>query len=308
MAYKYPTLPTAGAYKEEIADFWELQAIQNPSLPISNIKINKILSIGEDEVNNDGIESVEDIIDNELDDVFQEFKRRETFTSSKYPFEIGKFSIKFNEKDSLESTIYLYLLLCTRFNMRDQKKFNDIDATLLFEELCAYILQKYFGEKSKSFVFGTATGGSFKDKVKDFIDKVAEGDDFSNPDPNPPTAKDYAIDVVAYLDFADKRPGKLIALGQCKTGTSWKDEIRKLRVNDFCDLWLKKKPIATPLPLVFVCDTLHEDLNLYQTQFGYIFFNRFRIMEYINEDIPKDLLDKIKSWLAGAKEELNIKR
>jgi len=306
MSYKYSEIPSPKAKKEEVADFWEIEAIQNPDLFISQININKALSIGDDEIDNDGIESPEDEIDNKLEIAFQEITSRPNFTNNKYPFVLKKYSIKLKEEESTLKKIYQYLLLCTRFNMTEQKVQNGIDGTLLFEELCAYVATKYFGSKSESFVFGTAVGGGFEDKVKDLINKTGEGTGFKNPNSNPPTAKDFSIDVVSFINFADRRIGKLIAFGQCKTGTSWKNEIKRLKPEDFCKMWLIDHPVSTPLPLVFLTDTMHEDSNFYETQLGYIVFNRFRIIEYIEDDIPDVIVEKIKTWLEGAFKVLEI--
>ena len=43
MSYKFPGNPSAKAYIEETADFWEIQAIRNPGIYVSSIQISNII-------------------------------------------------------------------------------------------------------------------------------------------------------------------------------------------------------------------------------------------------------------------------
>lgn len=308
MPYKFSKLPNSRSYKEETADFWEIQAICNPGIYVSQIQISKIIAKELDEIDHEGIESEDDLLDDRLDEVFSELQRRVEFTSDKYPFIFQKYSMKIDDDTSIVKEVYLFLLLCTRFNMTTQKEHNGIDGTLLFEKLCAHVAKKYFGDSSQSFVFGTAEPGNFEGKVKDLIKKVGEGRAFQNPNNNVPTKKDDSVDVVVWKEFSDKRIGKLIGFGQCKTGTtSWRDGIHKLSPIDFCGKWFNEQPILYPIPLVFICDTMNEDFNFYTSQKGYLVFNRFRILEYVNDSLDDQIKQDLSTWLEGALSKLNIR-
>lgn len=314
MAYKIPDLPSARAYKEETADFWEIQAIRNPGNYVSQTQISKAIAIGLDELNHDGLISEDDtLIDGDekitgLEDVFIELQNRLEYTSKKYPFDFGKYSLKLNENEDLDQRVYLFLLLCTRLNMLTQKIQNGIDGTLLFEKLCAHVARNFFGTNSESLVFGTANPGNFEAKVKHLISKIGEGESFKNPNNNPPSKNDDSIDVVVWKDFSDKRIGKLIGFGQCKTGTStWRDDKHKLKPSDFCNKWFLESPVYPPISLLFICDTLNENYNFYSDQQGFIIFNRFRILEYMSATIEDSLINDIQLWLSGALETLNIR-
>jgi hypothetical protein len=238
MAYKIPDLPSARSYKEETADFWEIQAIRNPGIYVSQTQISKIIARELDELDHDGLNSEDDIlIDGNdkvagLEDVLLELQNRIKYSSNKYPFDFGKFSMKLRENEDLIKQVYLFLLLCTRLNMLTKKIHNKKDGTLLFEKLCAHVAKNFFGSNSDSFVFGTAEPGNFEAKVKHLIKQIGEGESFKNPNNNPPSKNDDSVDVVVWKDFSDKRMGKLIGFGQCKTGTtSWKDDKHKLKCN-----------------------------------------------------------------------------
>ena len=311
MSYKIPNVPSPKAYKEELADFWEIQALCSPGQYVSSSRIAKSIAVGSDEIGYEGIESEDDELDSRLDEVFLELQRRQGFSSGKYPFSFKKYSMKLNEEASLNKTVYLFLLLCTRFNMKTSKVHNEIDGTLLFEELCTDVIPNYFGKTSKSYLFGTASSDQFEKrkvfegKVNKIITKIGEGNIFRNLNSNTPSKNDDAVDVVVWKDFADNRIGKLIAFGQCKTGTTWQKEIHRLKPDDFCDKWFQESPVFDPLPLIFICDTLNEDFNFYTSQKGFLLFNRFRILEQTEDNLNSEIQTKIQSWLDGAMMELN---
>ena len=308
MTYKIPFLPSPRAYKEELADFWEILALRQPGQYISGTEVSRIINIASDEIGYEGIESASDQLEAGLEAVFLELQRRKEFSGGKYPFSFKRYSFILNMEDSLYKDVYIFLLLCTRFNMKENKVHNGVDGTLLFEELCAIVASNYFGEASESYVFGTATRGNFEGKVNALIDKIGEGEAFRNLNSNPPTKNDDAVDVVVWKEFSDKRVGKLVAFGQCKTGTSWHDDIQKLKPSDFCTNWFYRPLVIDPLPIVFLCDTLNEDKNFYTSQKGYLVFNRFRILEYIAQNMDDTVQTKINTWLDGAIDTIDVKK
>lgn len=300
MAYKFNSIPSKNAYQEEIADFWEIQALKEFEVPISSLSILKLISIEFDELNNDGIESEEDFYSETLHQVFSHLRSRQKYSNQNYPFNLTKTSISFDGLNSFRDYLYTFLLLTTRFNMTKSKTHNEIDGTLLFEFLCADVAKNFFGENSNSYVFGTGNPGSFKEKVKQLIKNIDEGFSFKNPDNNTPTKNDDGIDVVVWKEFADRKKGKLIGFGQCKTGTNWRDHIDKLKPDTFCKKWFIESPVYEPLRMIFLTDTMNKSYNYYGTQQDYLVFNRFRIIEYaINNTCPK-VKSQIVKWVNGA--------
>ena len=300
MAYKYGSIPSERSQKEDTADFWEIEALREFGIPISEIDILKTIAKEFDELDNDGIESQEDRYGDKLGDVFRHLNDRSKFSGSNYPFVLSKTSIRINRVDSVSDYLYVFFLLATRFNMQSDKVQDSIDGTLLFEFICSHAIKRYLGTNSKSFVFGTGETGGFKQKIDQLVSELGEGQAFKNANSNPPTKNDDGIDIVAWKEFADKRGGKLIGFGQCKTGTSWKDKIHKLKPGDFCTNWLVENPIFEPIPIIFLCDTLYEDLNFVTTQKGFLIFNRFRLMEYATIGLPDHMIGEVKRWVDAA--------
>lgn len=301
--YKIPVIPGSKSKIEELADFWEITAIQKKGTPTSLTNIAHILQIELDEHEHDGITSEGDAIESTLDTVLKELKRRDEICNNHYPFKLDQTSISYIESTDWPSKLYRFLLYATRLNMKDEKVQSEIDATLLFEDLCAQIGSSFLGPNAQSLVFGTANPGSFEDKVNNLVKNIGEGGCFVNRNSNVPTNKDDGIDVVIWRNFKDNRIGKLIAFGQCKTGDSWRDSISKFNVSSFQKKWFHDSAIFT-IPLVFLTDTLFYDRNFYNDQIDKIFLNRFRIFEYGHtlppDGIPSNIINNITTWVEGA--------
>lgn len=301
MGYKVPGVPSKRAYIVELADFWEIESIRQKR-PISIVDIARILSPESDEISHDGIESEDDVIDERLEYVLSEFfRRKKACSGDRYPFQLKTSSIVFNNnEDDVFSMIYLFLIFCTRFNMTNNKEQGGIDGTEIFESLCSIVAENYFGKNSKSIVLGTSVSGNFKDKVQNLIDQLKEGTKFRNRDLTTPKKNDGSVDVVVWKEFADERESKLIGFGQCKTGTSWEDSIKLMNPDEFCKRWFLDQPILSPVPIAFIADTLNFELNFPGFQSGFLFFSRFRIMEYLPQELDKSLKDDIRTWIDAA--------
>ncbi len=302
MSYKVPGVPSKKAYIVELADFWEIEAIKQKR-PISIVDIARILSPESDEISHDGIESEDDVIDERLEYVLSEFfRRKKACTGIRYPFQLKTSSIVFNSEDDNDAfrLIYLFLLFCTRFNMSNNKEQGGIDGTEIFESLCSIVAENYFGKNSKSVVLGTSVTGNFEHKVQNLINQLKEGTEFRNRNITTPKKNDGGVDVVVWKEFADKRESKLIGFGQCKTGTSWHDNIKLLNPDEFCKRWFLDQPILSPVPIAFIADTLNFENDFPGIQSGFLFFSRFRIMEYLPDNLDEEFISDIKKWVESA--------
>jgi hypothetical protein len=86
-------------------------------------------------------------------------------------------------------------------------------APVYLEEISAAVLRCYLGySRARSVVFGTAIGGTFREKIDALCNAVGEGGCFEALDPGPVNANDDRLDSVAWIPFSDMRGGKLIDL------------------------------------------------------------------------------------------------
>ena len=299
-SYKIPDTPAKGASTHELADYLELLCIVNGGDYSINDALPQI-DIISDEVNQEGIMNEDDQIRDDLQFALEEIDRRNNDCGGHYPFWADRNCIHYcpgeNATEQRLALVYTYLLLATRLNMIQHKLYGEIDGTLLFEELSAIAVKNYFGNNACSFVFGTAADGGFGDKIKRLIEELKEGVSAKNPENTTNDEKDGGLDIVVWKPFADKKKGKIIGFGQCKTGTSWRQQVGSLHPDDFCKTYFQEQPFSTPVSMFFVAESFKENSETIYRKAG-IMFDRCRIMENLSI-IPDDLFSKIQIWVDG---------
>ena len=236
--------------------------------------------------------------------------------ASLYPFELlgDEVRVRSSPRHRDQDWLYLFLLFATALNMRDQRKHAGLDGAEVFEKLSAEVALRYFGgpqdSRVRGMVFGTARirwpddedadadVGSFRAAVNDLCDHLGEGRFFRPKNNKQVRARDDKLDVVVWREFSDKRAGKLIAFGQCKTGTHWGAELPRLNPRSFCDRWFDTPPAVQPVKLFFLSDRVSGDLTHDAYEAG-VLFDRCRILDYAHE-LPQALLRDCARWTKAA--------
>ena len=108
--------------------------------------------------------------------------------------------------------------------------------------------------------------------------------------------KDAKVDVVAYIPFADNRKGRFVALGQCKTGTSWQSSISQLVPRSFNEKYLLPPLTFTPVVLFLVSEAFRYNWESNQRDSNGLLLDRCRLMQYVPETLNQQLLDEIRIW------------
>ena len=304
--FKWPGTPSPKASEHELADYAELVCWKQNSTSTNALSAD----LGRLEENDyyNGVPEEEET-DQYVTYAYEEIERREKACRNGYPFVIGKQGNTLLANQDVENQkhiIYKYLLLATRLNMKENRMHACIDGTLLFEEFSAEVARCYFGARAKSLVFGTASGNAnFEEKVNNLCFHLGEGDGFKdNSGLGRRTAKDGKLDVVVWTHFTDGLPGKLIAFGQCKTGTNYKDNLTQLQPDSFCKKWLQSPLILTPVRMFFVAEALSRSRWNASYDAG-LLFDRCRIVDYC-DDVSSDVLKKVMVWTEAAAEESEL--
>lgn len=300
--FKLPALPSPRADVHELADFAELLAWQNDS--VSAREILAYLGRTSDNEYNEGVDDEDDINADALDDVMIEIDRRSKSCVGGYPFalDLKGTVLRHDPSDSSERAIvYRYLLLSTRLNMTADKVQADIDGTGLLEEISAAVLRCYLGyDRAQSVVFGTAIGGTFRDKVDALCGALGEGGGFEALDPGPVNANDDRLDSVAWIPFSDMRNGKLIIFCQCKTGSSWKEHTTQLQPDAFIKRWMKHRTfLVVPVRAFCVSESTCPIHWGGLVSYAGLLFDRLRLVDFLDR-IEPDLLERIRTWNAAA--------
>lgn len=291
-----PTLP-------ELADFMEYSVLIDGH-GFSLTSMQSVLGIG-------GDESLDPDIDDKnllkLEEVLSLLDERRHDCGKHYPF-ICNEACALIDQGCIDAVkvIYLFLLLTTRVNMARYKIQQGLDGTELFEILCSYVLQNYFGNHSHRFLLGTSAGNDFRGKVESFIRELGiQGHSFRYPETGRHSEKDGKVDIIVFTPFSDTRYGSFVAFGQCKTGTTWRESINQINPKSFIDCYIAPPLTFTPISIYMVSESFYDNWERIQRCSSGIVFDRCRIMEYLPETIESSLLSDINVWNESILHQLN---
>ena len=298
--FKWPGTPSPRASKHELADYAELVCWKDNTT--STTVLSADLGRLEENDYSEGVPEEEEA-PQIVAEAYSEIERREEACRYGYPFVVGEQGYTLHASQEVgnhKHIIYKYLLLATRLNMKDDREHAGIDGASLFEELASETAREYLGDRGESIVFGTAAGSAnFPGKVNDLCKQIKEGDGYVNRGEDPPSEQDGKLDIVAWKHFKDRLPGKLIAFGQCKTGTNYKDELTQLQPDSFCRKWVRSPLILTPVRMFFVAEALSRSRWANTAYDSGLLFDRCRIVDFCN-GISEDVLEKVKVWTEAA--------
>lgn len=300
MTFKFPNnIPAIDDRLNELTDFAECLCLLKGQ--ISQTEISSILGRGDDNFNDEGCDDDDDMRNERLDEVMNEIDWRSRACSGGYPFlldDTGS-SIVYDTEPHPRSSIYLYLLLCTRLNMKKDRCHDGIDGALVLESLSAHVLKNYLGTKrAKSLVFGTSEQGGFCNKINKLGLALGEGNAYKSRVAEE-NAKDGKLDVVGWIPFTDELQGKLIIFAQCKTGTNWKDDIAQLQPSNFISKWFSDQFTVDPMRAFLISEAPNRASWYNHCKDAGLLFDRCRIVDFC-DDIPPDLLDTIQRWTQSA--------
>lgn len=189
-----------------------------------------------------------------VDSVERELQRRfrECGGADNYPFIIEN-SVLEVSKDPSKYT-YTFMLLLSYLVQKGHKVVRwDINPRERFEHISGLAIQNYLGgeERNAAYaVFGfprRVMPSNFCQAVTELCKRMGEGK-ASNESPEDHRKKDARLDVVAWRNFHDKRPGKLITFAQCATGRNWIDKAGELpQPHKWCGRYLKELPLVDPV-------------------------------------------------------------
>jgi hypothetical protein len=245
-------------------------------------------------------------LENKLADVAKELDARALASGSAYPFkqEAGRLQAKGSPKAST----YIFCL-CLSYFRGKPKKGAKVYPARMFEALSVEAARTFVTaakQKSGASRFGTPRyvddyPSSFKEAINTLCSRdINEGGGW--PASKKLTAKqrpqDGGLDVVAWREWRDKRPGKLILFGACAAGGDWAEKTRQLDLGTFCPEYLAPPPVSRILRAFFVPHRIHTDQwDIISRQAG-LLFDRCRI-SYLVPELPDgmDIHGDAKKWI-----------
>lgn len=263
------------------------------------------------------------------DEVLAEIEHRVHTLDANYPFEFDavKHQWRLSGASPAQDTCiraaracYVFCLLTSA--IRDERisgSTTTIQQSMInhFQAIATDAAAGILNGQAISFGFPRPSGLGFQDALADASRRMRLG----TPLDSPPIhsngqEKDAGIDVIAWQDFADGRPSKLVLLGQVASGHNWKEKSVKNDTYRFFD-WFSQRPTEHYIPSIFIPFPLHhecqfkpgvafEDIavdNAYHIERGFgIIVDRLRIVETAAERLAKahnagePTLDSLESW------------
>ena len=115
--------------------------------------------------------------------------------------------------------------------------------------------------------------------------------------------KDRGVDVIAWIPFADDRPGQVVLLIQCAIGKDWDKKAGDIKIPQWDDMirWKACPIIAVAFP--FVC----LDQNKWKmTSHTYrcILFDRLRLTAILSIELGSPLGRQIQGWISDQSKKL----
>ena len=307
MAFKLPNRPSPRPNPHELADFAELLALTRGKCSATEIK--SYLGRIDDNQENVGIDDDDEENEKISDGMMVEIGYRANACPDGYPFRTdytGSVLEPRNDVDPLKLLLYRYLLMATRLKMKGEKIQSGIDGTQLLEEIGASVLRTYLGgDRACAEVFGTARTGGFAKKVSSLCKSLNEGGQFRNLNTGPLNPNDDGIDIVGWIPFTDGLPGKICVFAQCKTGTSWRNELSKLDPAGFVTKWTSHSILVNPVKAFFIAESADRGQWHSSCIDGGILFDRCRIIDF-SHNLDEELVGRIQTWTDTAMNRLQV--
>jgi hypothetical protein len=183
-------------------------------------------------------------VEQKLLEVFEEIEQRWKAAASAYPFEVDYGTLQ-TKSTWHQFPAYAFCLCLSYFGSPT------LQPRKLFELVS--------GAAAKAFVYGNAVdfgsprhvlSAAFPDAVSQLCALIGEGDRYAGL----PTLgqKDAKLDLVAWRDFPDRNPSKLLMLGQCASGSDWEGKIRELNPRAFFANWTRETPASPLISSLFI--------------------------------------------------------
>lgn len=206
-------------------------------------------------------------------EVFNEIRHREKVDSYSYPFRYDREGLVRLSDQSNSRIPYLFSLVVSYCKHQPGDR-----GGALFEKVAKVAAKEYLAGDSVRFGWPREElPASFDDAVDQLCESLGEGKKFNRGISDKPTKKDDKVDIVAWKNFDDGRPSKVILFGQCATGEDWDTKVA-VKARQFCNHWMEEG-LVSPVPMqCFFCPHRVDFKSSIKTikDVG-VFFDRLRV-------------------------------
>jgi hypothetical protein len=214
-------------------------------------------------------------LEEKLPEVAFELQTRFQAAAQAYPFNFDGARLELKGKVA-QYVPYIFCLFLSVFRWENKKGAKAFPARM-FEHLSSFAARNFLQGEAVRFAAPREHGlsSNFREAVNDLCQRIGEGQGITSQKHK--AGQDDTLDVVAWRDFPDKRPGKLLLFGQCAAGKNWKGKISDLQPTDFCHLWMLETPPSTLLKALFIPHQIDLDEWRLRSVRAKLIFDRCRI-------------------------------
>lgn len=307
-----PSLPAEAKNPLRLADWLEIVALTAPDRNSSRGDLERAIrraglfdGQGEDAINSICLL------------VFSELERRSLASPKAYPFTI-KASLLQLKKDWRRFPGYVFCLCLSYFGLekptgkkgkkgKAKKAPKKSHPERLFEHLSREAARAYLGGGAVRLAFPRDVKElpkSFGEAIhKVCQEHICEGDGFRKREGAKPN--DDTVDIIAWKDFVDRLPGKMLMFGQCAAGKNWDGEkLSSMNPDAFCEEWMLDQPPSQLVKSLFIPHRVSKDVHSKYTRKAGIIFDRCRIAHWVEVGKEGQGKGKFKEHIAWAKKML----
>ena len=206
------------------------------------------------------------------DQVFDELEYRADVLKEHYPFELylkdqnwHLSPTRSSQDPDIEAARISYLFCLLISAVRDGTLTADDPDALrkaipqLFQEISAKAAGGVLGGRVISFGWPRPDGSTFLSALMDASKQMKLGKPLNSvPLWSTGQEKDAGIDVIAWRDFPDRQPGKMVLFGQVASGNDWTEKPIKNAMPLFLS-WFSQRPTEHFIPAIFIPFPQHHD-------------------------------------------------
>ena len=265
----FPDSPTAPLL---LADWLELQALLSPDRNSRRGALESALrplsAFGTDN---------DEAVEKKILEVFYEIELRSKAAGKAYPFSLDyrRFGVIEMKSEWEDYSAYVFCLCLSYFGW-DINSAKAMNPPKLFEQLSCLAAKRYL--QGEAVGFGaprTQLPSSFASAIDKLCVLIGEGEGYKSQNPTL-NRQDDRLDIVAWKDFTDRLPSKIIMFGQCATGKNWQDKLAEMQPKSFWNLWMRRSTSSPLIRSFFVPHRIEHAVWRYVTEYGGIFFDRCR--------------------------------
>ena len=212
-------------------------------------------------------------------EVMSEIEQREQAVGEAYPF-ILENSRVLQAKDNWQECIAYVFCLCLSYFGWKPKRGAKVNPWYLFEELACVAAKQYFCGDVIRFGsrFNRATSSAFSGAIDDLCRRVGEGIGFRRQSTR--NRQDDHVDLVAWKEFRDRKPSKLIIFGQCAAGDNWETKLSEMNPAAFCGQWMIEPPVSPLIRSFYIPFRIPRDDWQRIGRYTGVLFDRCRVAHW----------------------------